>query len=317
MLRTSVALVIGLASLAVGCLGPASSEAGEESEVRAERELDVALSGHAIDPGELVGTFDLMPGEGPPPEHGRFVFLRDGTALACAAGTADERAACRPIEAPVSATPGTLAAVRRPFELHEVPDSRARYVLFRTSATDPTPFRVYAVERLASSASSDGWTFREVTRSGTGPSAAMRRLPCSETMYEEADAEHACAFYRCRLDTPPFASQRCSYLSDFGLPYCKKYFAVDFHDRRFGPRVRQCLQEAIRDRMEMLTCADLQSAAIRSHVDCYVRSGFCSLSLLDRLRIAREIEPKDLDRDIGRTLLEVEKSCAAAPKSGP
>jgi hypothetical protein len=317
MLRNPVSLAIGLTSLAVGCFGPASSRETDESEVRTARELDVALSGHAIDPGELVGTFDLVPGEGPAPEHGRFVFLRDGTALACTAGTPDERAACRPIEAPVSATPGVAAVQRRPFELHEVPDARARYVLFRTSAADPTPFRVYAVERRASSATSDGWTFREVTRGGTGPTAAMRRLPCSETMYEEADAERACAFYRCRLDAPPFASQPCSYLSGFGLPYCKKYFTVDFRDRGFGPRVRQCLQEAIRDRMETLTCADLEDAAIRSHVDCYVRSGFCSLSLSDRLRIARELDPKDLDRDIARTLFEVEKSCAATPNAGP
>jgi hypothetical protein len=292
---TTVLLIAAIVS--AGCLAqPASRSDENESEIRAAgSELQTALSGHAVDPTPILGTFDAEPGE--PPPVARFIFMKDGSALSCAPG-----ASCRPLDP---------ASPRRPFELHAAKNASGQtgqYLILRTSATDATLLHVYAVEHAGAQ---DALRFRELTQ--PSPAMTMIHRTCSETMYVENDADHACAYYECRLDKAPAPADRCSYLSDFGLPYCKKYFLVDFDDRSFGPRVRQCLQEAIRDRMDGLSCSALESAAIRSHVDCYVASGYCALGFSDRLRIARAIEPKDLSLDIGKTLANIERACSGLP----
>ena len=126
---------------------------------------------------------------------------------------------------------------------------------------------------------------------------------------DESSAENACAYYQCKLATASSPEARCSYFQDFGLPYCKKYFDVRFDDPTFSVRARQCLQEAVRDTMEGKACGVVEETAFRSHIDCYVNAGYCRLSAHDKLRIVREIEPKDFNLMNGLTLLKIEAKC--------
>jgi hypothetical protein len=276
-----------LALAGVAGLGCAATDSvdSEASEISAASELAMALRGQRIDPGDVVGTYDLVPDDGAAaaPELTRLILLRDGT-----------------MSAP--------ALSRHPYDLVQTSNGGPRFLVIRTTSSDPAPLRVYALER-ASDPESVTLTFRELRPGGSTPRFSMRRLPCSETMYEEQTAESACAYYQCKLDLARSPAERCSYFEDFGLPYCKKYFRSHFDDHAFGPRVRQCLQEAIRDTMEGLTCAAVEDAALRSHVDCYVGSGYCELSHADKFRIVREVEPKDFNVMNGRTFLHIEKAC--------
>jgi hypothetical protein len=274
-------------ALLVGCAAPAAAIDEDHADLDST-ELAAALGGHAVDGRGLLGTFDR---QGAEPGVARFVFLPDGTALACA----DPRA-CRPFDA---------GGARHPYDVLQTA-SGGRYLRLRTSASDPTPVGVYGMT-TSGDAKSLMLDLHELT--GAGRRWQMRRDPCSETMYDERDADHACAYYQCKLDMAPAPADRCGYFEDFGLPYCKKYFETPFEDRAFGPNVRQCLQEAIRDTMEGLSCVDVQEAAIRSHVKCYVASGFCSLSLGDRLLIGGAIAPQNLSFDIVATLAKIEKAC--------
>lgn len=148
-------------------------------------------------------------------------------------------------------------------------------------------------------------TSDEVVLDGT----RFRRLPCSETMYQEQDRAHACAYYQCKLDRAPTPAEKCPYFRDYGLPYCQKFYDTKFEDPKFGPFVRQCLQEAIRDRMEESSCDEVHTAAHASHVECYVEGGFCTLSLADKLALLKTIEAKDRNLTNGVTFAKIEKAC--------
>lgn len=292
---------VGMSLLALGCDAPDSFEGLSEPELRT-RELDTALNGKRVEPRDVAGTFDLSKASlASAAEFDRLIVLKDGTAITCVAPATGQ--ACRPFDVAVDTVSSTVA--RRPYDV--LVANHRRYLVLRTSTADPTPFRVYAIEQRGP-AHDVIWDLREITRDGS-LRWRMHRLPCSEVMYDEGDAVHACAFYQCKLDMARSEDDRCPYFSEFGLPYCQAYFATSFDDRLFGPNVRQCLQEAIRDTMDGKTCSEVNDAAIQSHVECYVASGYCDLSLGDRLRIGGELSLKDISFDIVGTLAEIEATC--------
>jgi hypothetical protein len=292
--------LFALGVVVVGCGGADGTPSVDSEPVIATKdagaasELDEAMNGTPIDPGGFVGTYDVVEGDSGAarPDLARFILLPEGTALTYADGQSK-----------------TAAPPRRPFQLVQLGQSDRRALVIHTSSADKTLFRAYAIERPLDAGGAT--SLHELRADANGPRLSVRRLPCSETLYQDKDADHACAYYACKIAAATSPADRCAYFTDFGLPYCKKFYAVDFEDRAFGRGVRQCLQEAIRDEMEGATCDTVQEAAIASHVDCYVASGFCTLSLGDRLKVFSTIDLEDWTIGNGLTLAKMEEACAA------
>lgn len=253
----------------------------------------------------LLGTYDIG-AESHGSEIERFVFVADRRVVVCpSTGSSDRRCAHA-----ATTTTSRFGAGELPYELTTDGAGAQRLVIHEgpvaSPRADPPPAGLsYAVTR---SDSDVVLTLHPLGASGAD--VVLRRRSCSETMYADTDAEHACAFYQCKLDAAPTPSGRCSYFSDFGLPYCKKFFAVDFEDRVFGASVRQCLQEAIRDRLEGRSCDVVKDTAFRSHVECYVQGGYCELTLADKLKVMKTIELRDWTLGNGMTLANIESACS-------
>jgi hypothetical protein len=287
--------------VAIGCAGPVASSDSEPGHPEAT-ELAAAPIVEPIDPRQVAGTYDVSAdAPGAAPDLARLVLLQNGTALAC---PTRDSATCTPRNPPSV----TESAHARPFELSRSKKDNGLVLLIRTSDADPTPFRTYALEGDLGS-DPKGVGARKLEAGVPGARVVLHRLPCSETMYDESSADNACAFYQCKLDSASSAADRCSYYGDFGLPYCRRFFATPFDNADFGRRTRQCLQEALRDLPETLSCASVQDRAIRSHVDCYVDSGFCTLGPIDQARVLATIEVKDWNVTNALTLGSIEESC--------
>jgi hypothetical protein len=305
--RISGALVWGCLSalVCVGCsegapqaagagkAEPAAATSAREAsatvgEAPARDEIDVALDGRPLDASALVGTYELGPSGG----RGRLVLLGDGAALTCT----DEASPC---------TPDLASTPRHPYALVANDDGSKHYLVLHTSASDPAPFLVYALQGAAGDGGATLTLDQLLPKSGGSLSA--RKLPCSEMLYLEGDADHACAYYQCKFD-----QAGCSYFSDFGLPYCKKFYETHFDDATFSPRVRHCLQEAIRDEMDGMACDQVEQTAFQSHVACYIAGGFCSLSAADKMQIIDTIDVQDWNLANASTAVQIEGACASA-----
>lgn len=100
-------------------------------------------------------------------------------------------------------------------------------------------------------------------------------------------SDNSCEYYQCKEQ-----ELRCGpkgYWQNFGHPYCEA-FLRDQH--KFAPRaqtwlqdVRLCLQERTLELNPQTSCGELYDKAMHSHVSCYVDTGFCDLTTLERARI--------------------------------
>jgi len=79
------------------------------------------------------------------------------------------------------------------------------------------------------------------------------------------------------------------YWKHFGGPYCRLFLD---HENQFAPQsqiwlrdVRECLQATLVDKVDGLSCSQINSDARISHVGCYVETGFCELPWSQKLRI--------------------------------
>jgi hypothetical protein len=86
-----------------------------------------------------------------------------------------------------------------------------------------------------------------------------------------------------------------NYLMRFGYRYCWAYVSAN---REFSPkgqrvlsRIRACLANSLIRRND-LTCQNVQSIAESSHVQCYTRMGFCSLSMREKWGIFKVAWPE-------------------------
>lgn len=70
---------------------------------------------------------------------------------------------------------------------------------------------------------------------------------------------------------------------------CVKYLKAQNQTSReiqeFFPKVRYCLQNEIYQMGSRVTCENLEQVAIKSHVDCYLATGFCDLSWASRTEL--------------------------------
>lgn len=126
-----------------------------------------------------------------------------------------------------------------------------------------------------------------------------------------APSSESCSYYQCKEN-----QERCGeegYLLHFGERLCQKY--LDTQDesspalQEWYPKVRLCLQEAVHSLPAPLSCSDLQERAFETHLGCYISTGFCSLSMGDKLQV---LEVAGADAFMPKTLevsLEIAARC--------
>ncbi|WP_413568172.1 hypothetical protein ACLWBD_10775 [Bdellovibrio sp. HCB117] len=100
-------------------------------------------------------------------------------------------------------------------------------------------------------------------------------------------SENSCDFYQCKEQERQCGAE--GYWMNFGHPYCESFLK---DQQQFYPRtqvwlkdVRLCLQERVQQVSQEASCNDLHKQAMHSHVSCYVDTGFCDLTYLERARV--------------------------------
>ncbi len=104
------------------------------------------------------------------------------------------------------------------------------------------------------------------------------------------DAQNTCEYYSC-VEEQRHCGQK-GYLLGFGKKYCLKFEENEnyFSDagKKWTKRVRECLI----DNLELplsLSCKKFKKSQIKSHVPCYIKSGYCELSRKDRFALKKVI----------------------------
>ncbi len=100
----------------------------------------------------------------------------------------------------------------------------------------------------------------------------------------------------------------------FGYRLCQKYLKAEPNMTRnvqkWFPKIRHCLQDYIADgRGSFRTCDDLHKRAINSHIGCYVKTGFCSLGIMDQADILAATSFDLFNLDIMALSLKVKAAC--------
>ena len=111
-----------------------------------------------------------------------------------------------------------------------------------------------------------------------------------------------------------FLCGRNGYPLNYGYRMCKMYLrqqhSVSPGLRKWFPKVRFCLQNYLhKNQTKFRGCNDLQARALKSHVGCYVKTGFCELSWSDRLAIVRSLQWGVFSPDVLAQAYEVGRAC--------
>jgi hypothetical protein len=114
------------------------------------------------------------------------------------------------------------------------------------------------------------------------------------------------------------ASYQCGssgYPLQFGHRLCQKYLkaepSMSKAVKRWFPKIRLCLQQYIeRNHGSFRSCGDLHQRAIDSHVNCYLKTGFCDLSWADSIQILKVTSTDILNTDIIALSAKVNFACA-------
>lgn len=100
----------------------------------------------------------------------------------------------------------------------------------------------------------------------------------------------SCDYYLCRE-----MNKKCSikgYFINFGYKYCTKSInglaaKISTEGKDWIVQTSICLQEHLDEVDDTNSCADIKMKATKLHDICYQKSNFCSLSLLDKLKIMK------------------------------
>lgn len=109
----------------------------------------------------------------------------------------------------------------------------------------------------------------------------------------------SCDFYLCQNLKNPCGLD--DYNLGYGYKYCSKSKFKLFDQmisaagKKWVTDVISCLQRKNLEDAKKLThtdlmCFDIENYAINSHADCYVKSGFCKLNLVEKLKIINTVK---------------------------
>lgn len=124
-------------------------------------------------------------------------------------------------------------------------------------------------------------------------------------------ANNSCEFYRC-VESETACGPK-GYPLNFGERLCERYRAEEPKSSSslqvWYPKVRKCLQVALKQAGEIRDCGDLSKKAFASHVGCYVGTGFCDLSFGDKFAIAATTGVDLLNPDAQAMVGKVQEIC--------
>jgi hypothetical protein len=103
------------------------------------------------------------------------------------------------------------------------------------------------------------------------------------------------------------------YIQHFANPYCRSYLE---NKDLFSPQgqtilsnIRFCLQNALVEAAEEMSCEDLQEYGFATHKYCYLRSGFCNFGVIDLFNVFWLAKGEIFNPKIWKMLTEVQNSC--------
>lgn len=108
----------------------------------------------------------------------------------------------------------------------------------------------------------------------------------------------SCDYYLCRERQHPCG--RRGYNLALGHRYCRKFLLnrperYSEKGRLWLSDVRQCLQEKLEELPVETLCRRVRSRAMNNHVDCYLDTGFCGLSVRDKQKVLNTVGSRLLD----------------------
>lgn len=128
----------------------------------------------------------------------------------------------------------------------------------------------------------------------------------------------SCDYYLCMNEA--YLCDQENYLYNFGYKYCEAYNKEEVDDvsqegKSWLDRVRLCLQYEVEDMgfenfdWSKKTCSHIKKKAFDSHSDCYYETGFCDLTLSDKVKII-DVFKRELYRPaLWREALQIEFQC--------
>lgn len=140
----------------------------------------------------------------------------------------------------------------------------------------------------------------------------------SVPVFADSRCEHLkddCEYYSCISHEK--SCSRFSYPQNFGRRYCLRYAERSLNFSEEGQlwisNVKRCLISEMESFESKLSCSQLRKRAFRSHVPCYVRSGFCQLNHSDKLEVLRTIWPSVRNVQILANGFQIVKACGPFP----
>jgi hypothetical protein len=110
-------------------------------------------------------------------------------------------------------------------------------------------------------------------------------------------AGHEADFYRCAEEALGCGDD--GYLIGYGARYAERFYRetrprMSARGRQWIDDVLLCLQHELRAALDESTaCDDVRAIAYDQHPACYTEAGFCTLPLLDLLRVVATIDPRE------------------------
>ena len=102
------------------------------------------------------------------------------------------------------------------------------------------------------------------------------------------------------------------YVLGYAAKMCQKYLKVE---RQMGPnvrwwfpRVRFCLQQKLQE-LPKRSCQQIKHDAYKSHIPCYLNTGFCKLTFSEQLEIIEVTGLDILNPDSLGIALQIEFQC--------
>jgi hypothetical protein len=129
----------------------------------------------------------------------------------------------------------------------------------------------------------------------------------------------SCEYYRCREAIQPCGEK--GYFMRFGYRYCTTFLTklkprVAPRQQDWLERVGTCLQQKVEEIPVITSCTLAKNLAIDSHVDCYMKTGFCAMPFSLKLKLLGIVYP-ELEHSRMRTVfLDILARCEL-PGSSP
>ncbi|WP_413288519.1 hypothetical protein [Bdellovibrio sp. HCB337] len=130
---------------------------------------------------------------------------------------------------------------------------------------------------------------------------------------------NSCAFYVCQEKQQPCGPR--GYPLGFGFKFCQIFldteqtYSVDAH--AWLRRVRVCLMDSMNELSENgpRSCKQIKDEGFRSHLGCYVDTGFCELSFADQWVISWSMRTSFVHPEVIRDGVAVMQACSSRPNT--